>query len=220
MVVDMKWISVSVLMLSLGTAPALADQDVVYRWTDENGEVQYSKTLPPEASKLPHDILSPRGIVLRQILEPGVDDKDLDLEDADDEEDKEPEGLQPLYTEEEKQRLSDRLLMLRYRSEQEILDAMQLEVDQLKYDERILSASRDSAAQALAGEVHTAANMRRAGLDVDEARFEKISGLQRRLSGNRDSMQKLKFREEQIRNSFTRDLERYRGLTAEPEADG
>ena len=61
----------------------------------------------------------------------------------------------------------DRFLLLRYDSEQEIEDAMKVEIKQLDYDRRLMQQSRDSMLQAYTGQIKQAANRQRSGTEVD-----------------------------------------------------
>jgi hypothetical protein len=144
----------------------------VYRWVDENGEVHYSSSLPPDFKDQGHDVLNERGIVT---------DEDQSLTPPAPEEVPEEEQLQELprdssgmkrpdalYSEVEMQRRMDNFLMLRYDSEQEITDAMNVEIKQLEYDRRLLTTTRDSMQDAYRGQIRQAANRQRAGQQVDE----------------------------------------------------
>ena len=88
----------------------------------------------------------------------------------------------------------------------------QLEIDQLSYDERILAASHESVMTALVGQIRSAADRRRAGLEVEPQQKSEISKLRRRLAANEQSAASLDERRETIRKRFEADLERYRIL--------
>lgn len=205
--VKLTWISTAALALALFSA-FYASADVVYRWTDDDGKVHYTPTLPPEAANRPYDILSTDGRVLERITDPGRQQKQA-VESAKNQKKK---GPKPLYSEEEKQVIGDRLLLLKYHSEQEILDAMQLEIDHLKYDERLLKAGHDSAMTSLGYQIRSAANLQRAGQPVPENKLREIRQLQSRILANRRSNSELNLRKEKIRAGFYADLERYREL--------
>ncbi|NNL04005.1 MAG: DUF4124 domain-containing protein, partial [Xanthomonadales bacterium] len=123
----------------------LAEQ--VYRWVDEDGNVHYTESLPPGYKDTGHDVLNERGIVVdeNQKLTPQREPEKRDEEQIKAEEagelPRDSSGLprpKPLYTEEQKQRKMDNFLMLRYDSEQEITEAMNVEIKQLNYDRRLL----------------------------------------------------------------------------------
>ena len=191
----------------------------VYRWVDENGEVHYSESLPPNFQDQGHDVLNERGIVL---------DEDQSLTPTPPEEVPEEEQLQELprdssglkrpnalYSEAELQRRMDNFLMLRYGSEQEITDAMNVEIKQLDYDRRLLTTTRESIEEAYRGQISQAANRQRAGQQVDEKTAIEINRLQARLAENSRSLDNMEIREVDIRAEFGKQLERYRFLEEE-----
>lgn len=200
----------SALLLALGLvygAPAVAED--VYRWVDENGKVHYGRTLPPEYANKPYDILNDQGVVIERVTDPlarqkAPKDKDgrvvVVKEEPEDEDD---DLLQ-----------SDQLLVLRYHSIEEIEEAMEVEVAQLKYDTLLINQSRASAMTALVGQVRSAANRQRAGLPVEAETENDINSLRQSIRRSERSLAALQEREEKIRASFLGHLERYRYLQA------
>jgi len=197
----LKWISVATLVAcGLPWAPLFAEN--VYRYTDENGDVHYSATLPPEYANKPYEIIGPTGIVLERIdpmaiQVPKVVEK------------KEPE---PLYNEEEIRLRSDRLLVLKYHSEEDIFEAMNVEIANLGYDARILDQTQASLVKSLAAQVKEAADRQRAGMPPQEATVQEIESLQARLREGAAARAALETRELEIRAMFMAELERYRYL--------
>lgn len=188
----------------------------VYRWVDENGEVHYSQSLPPNFKDQGHDVLNERGMVT---------DEDQSLTPPPPEEVPDEEQLQELprdssgmkrpkalYSEAEMQRRMDNFLMLRYDSEQEITDAMDVEIKQLDYDRRLLTTTRESMEDAYRGQIRQAANRQRAGQQVDENTALEIAGLQTRLAENSRTLDYMEIREVDIRAEFGKQLERFRFL--------
>ena len=188
----------------------------VYRWVDENGEVHYTQSLPPNFKDQGHDVLNDQGIVT---------DEDLSLtppapEDVPEKEQRQElprdsSGMQrpkALYSEAEMQRRMDNFLMLRYSSEQEINDAMDIEIKQLDYDRRLLTTTRDSMLNSHRGRIRQAANRQRAGKQVDEGVAVEINELQTRLVENGNSLDYMDSRELAVRANFEKQLERYRFL--------
>lgn len=197
----------------LAAGSALAGK--VYRWVDENGEVHYSETLPPDFQDKKHDELDDQGIVRaeNQSLappppKPTVDEGFKELP-------RDSSGMvrpKALYSEEETQKRMDRFLLLRYGSEQEIVDAMEVEIKQLEYDRRLLQTSGESMSEAYRGQIKEAANRQRSGVEVDPEIIRKVADLQIRLASNEESLYNLEAREDEIKVAFGAELERYRYL--------
>jgi hypothetical protein len=208
----------SIMLLSaavMATGSVMAQK--VYRWVDENGEVHYTQSLPPDFQDKKHDVLDERGIVREEdkSLVPAPPPPKPRKEDDPMELPRDSSGMErpkALYSEKEMQEKMDRFLMLRYDSEQEIVDAMTVEINQLEYDRRLLQKSRDSMYEAYRGQIKQAANRQRSGTEVDSEAIASIMGLQARLESNENSLDGLKAREEDITKVFNSELERYRHL--------
>jgi hypothetical protein len=188
----------------------------VYRWVDENGEVHYSETLPPGYKDQGHDVLNSDGIVIdeNQTLTPAPP-VDVPKDEEAQELPRDASGLprpKALYSEAEMQQRMDNFLMLRYDSEQEIIDAMNVEIKQLNYDRRLLEGSRASTNSSYRGQIRVAGEQQRAGLAVDPATMREIRNLRVALARNSKSLEGLQQREDAIRDEFDKQVERYRYL--------
>lgn len=201
----------SAAILAAGSAMAAK----VYRWVDENGEVHYSETLPPDFEDKKHDELDDRGIVRAEDQSLVPPPPEPEPEPDSNELPRDASGMKrpdALYSDEELQRRMDAFLLLRYDSEQEIQDAMTVEIKQLEYDRLLLQASRESMSEAYRGQVREAANRQRSGVEVDPEIIDSIANLQTRLASNGNSLAKLQAREDKIVTDFGAQLERYQFL--------
>jgi hypothetical protein len=195
----------------------LASAAQVYRWVDENGEVHYSESLPPDYHDKDqgHDVLNQQGMVVeegRRLTPPPPaapsKEEPQDLP-------RDASGLprpKAAYSEAEMQQRMDSFLMLRYESEQEILDAMSVEIKQLNYDRRLLEASQASTDAAFRGLVKVAADRQRAGLEVERETTRGINQNRSELASIQAALEGLQQREDAIRADFEKQLERYRYL--------
>lgn len=213
-----------VLMMALTMALTLAfsqaawtQEKKVYRWVDEDGNVHYSESLPPDFQSETHDEMRGDGIVTEEgvsrLPPPPVEEQETKVDKGELPRDK--SGLkrpEPLYSDSERQQRMDRLLLLRYHSEDELVEAMEVEINQLKYDEQLLAATRGSLESSLKSAIDEAGHRQRAGLEVSDQLIVRISNLRARLGENERSLMGLEKRENKIRDSFNRDIERYREL--------
>jgi len=208
--------TITAAAIAAALCPQQLDAAEVYRWVDENGEVHYSESLPPDHKDRGHDVLNQQGIVVGEDQKltpkppPAVPPKDEPQELP-----RDASGLprpKALYSETEMQQRMDNFLMLRYESEQEILDAMNVEIKQLNYDRRLLEGSNASTSQAFRGQIRVAAERQRAGLPVEGKTIREINKLRTNLAKNSESLQGLQKREDAIRADFDKQLERYRYL--------
>ena len=201
-----------VALLFAGTAMGAQ----VYRWVDENGEVHYSESLPPDYQDNGHDVLNRQGRVVKEDQKltpeppPEVPPKEEPQELP-----RDASGLprpKAQFSEAEMQRRMDNFLMLRYDSEQEILDAMNVEIKQLNYDRRLLEGSRASAEKAFRDHIRLAADRQRAGLEVQPKTVREINQNRAQLAQVEVALEGLRQRENAIRTDFDKQLERYRHL--------
>ena len=203
----------SAAILAAGSAMAAK----VYRWVDENGEVHYSETLPPDFVDKKHDELDSRGIVRLkdQSLVPTRSAKPA-TEEGFKELPRDSSGIKrpkALYSDAEVQSRMDGFLLLRYASEQEILDAMAVEISQLEYDRILLQASRESLSVTYRGQIREAATRQRSGVEVDSKIIKSIANFQTRLETYGKSLADLQERQDKIIADFGAQLERYQFLT-------
>ena len=196
---------------------------------DEDGNVHYTESLPPGYKDTGHDVLNERGIVLdeNQKLTPEQAAKQKtedEIKTAEANElPRDTSGLprpKPLYTDAEKEARMDNLLMLRYESEQEIIDAMNVEIKQLNYDRDLLRGSLDSLEEAYRGQIRVAANQQRAGQAVGDEAAREMAGLKSRMAKNARELAALDLREQKIREEFQAQLERYRALLEQYAEEG
>lgn len=217
----------ALLIFSCLALAATASAAEVYRWVDENGEVHYSETLPPDFQDKGHDVLNESGLVTDENIKlTPPPPEEVPEEEQLKELPRDSSGMQrpkQLYSDAEMQRRMDNFLMLRYGSEQEIEDAMNVEIKQLAYDRRLLETTRQSMKDAYRGQIREAANKQRAGQQVPGATYREIEDLQKKLLENDRSIAILDVRELEIRAEFQKQLDRYLFLKeqwAEDSPDG
>jgi predicted RNase H-like nuclease (RuvC/YqgF family) len=115
--------------------------------------------------------------------------------------------------------MEDRLLLLKYRSEADIVEQMEIELDHLKYDFRLLESTGESLTKSLDQLITAAANRQRAGLEIEPEQRGQIDGVRQRMARNEAELDKLRQRSQAIRERFEREIDRYRLLT-QPEQAG
>ena len=195
-------------IISLSVSSLAAD---TYRWKDKDGKVHYGAAVPAEYAEQPYDILNKAGIVIEH-----VEDTSVPIEVRVEEE---IQGRKPLISEEERRRQSDRLLVIQYRSEEEINNARDLQIDQLGYDSKIINQSYASTNNAVRDQIRQAADQQRANQQISEDQQKGIEKLYARLARDEQKRSRMEQREKRIRDRFQADLERYRILTSDADTD-
>jgi hypothetical protein len=191
-------------IISLSVSSLAAD---TYRWKDKDGKVHYGAAVPAEYAEQPYDILNSAGIVIEH-----VEDTSVPIEVR---VEKEIQGRKPLISEEERRRQTDRLLVIQYRSEEEINNARDLQIAQLGYDSKIINQSYASTNNAVRDQIRQAADQQRANQPISEDQQRGIDKLYARLARDEQKRSRMKQREKRIRDRFQADLERYRTLTSD-----
>ena len=225
---DMKnWICIGLAALFvLGAGQGFAQSkkqqpatsgDKVYRWVDEEGNVHYTATLPPDFKDKKADVLDKQGITRETDLSlvPPPPEVAADKKSSKGELPRDSSGMvrpEPLYNATEMQRQKDALLVLRYHSEEEINDALQVEIRQLAYDTNLLTTTRKSLDTAYAGTIKELADRQRAGVAIPPEEIQSIETMKRKMAANDRNMDEIRLREETTREKFAEDLERYRYL--------
>ena len=193
----------------------------VYRWVDKDGNVHYTESLPPDHEDTGHDVLNRQGIVLDENLKLTPEQEKPEKTEEETKADeagslpRDSSGLprpKPLYSEAEKQARMDNLLLLRFDSEQEIVDAMNVEIRQLNYDRGLLEGSRDSAKKSYRDHLRVAANKQRAGNAVSDEDRRQMKEIKSQLDQVNREIAGLDRREDRIRAEFQKTLDRYRAL--------
>jgi hypothetical protein len=191
-------------IISLSVSSLAAD---TYRWKDKDGKVHYGATVPAEYAEQPYDILNSAGMVIEH-----VEDTSVPIEVR---VEKEIQGRKPLISNEERRRQTDRLLVIQYRSEEEITNARDLQIDQLGYDSKIINQSYASTNNAIRDQIRQAADQQRANQQISEDQQKGIDKLYARLARDEQKRARMEQREKRIRDRFQADLERYRVLTSD-----
>lgn len=191
-------------IISLSVSSLAAD---TYRWKDKDGKVHYGAAVPAEYAEQPYDILNSAGMVIEH-----VEDTSVPIEVR---VEKEIQGRKPLISKEERRRQTDRLLVIQYRSEEEINNARDLQIAQLGYDSKIINQSYASTNNAVRDQIRQAADQQRANQTISEDQQRGIDKLYARLARDEQKRSRMKQREKRIRDRFQADLERYRTLTSD-----
>ncbi len=195
-------LTIAVLVL----LPGLVCAQYVYRWVDENGEVHHGNMVPPEYRNFGWERIGPNGVVVERV------ERALTPEERDvlrQEQIRQAE----IEAEQRTQETRDRLLLAAYRSEEDLLDAMELQVSSIDSQRTTIQTSLDLATQRFESLVRRAAQTVRDGGNVSPELTENIEDARGEIADLRANLTNLVQQEREIRERFTAELERYRQLT-------
>lgn len=194
-------VTASAIALLLFTATATAD---MYRYTDENGQVVISNTIPQEASERGYDVLNSSGRVVRTI-DPAPTAEEIE----------EREANKRREESEARQRELDKKLLERFSHPDEAVRAMYRKIRELRGLSQLKRGNISVIENQLDTEQGRAADRERSGRDIPEATLKKI----RRLESNiREIEREINAQEseiESVRRQFLEDIERLEIITGD-----
>lgn len=191
------------LVLSLGlSAGAFAN---MFRYTDENGQVVISSTIPQEATKRGYDILSNNGRVI-ETIPPAPTEEEIAAREAE-------KQRQKALAEQRKQ---DQLLLKRYSHPDQAVKAMYRKIRELEGLIQLKRGNISVITSQLDNEQSRAADMERAGREIPEATLEKIRRLEAQIRDIEREIASQTQEIEQLRKAFEADIKRLEEITDEP----
>jgi hypothetical protein len=201
---------VAILIAGIISLMATSLAAETYRWKDKDGKTHYGAAVPAEYADQPYDILNNAGMVIEHI-----EDTTVPLEVI--AKKKIKKARAPLISAETRRIQSDKLLVIRYSSEEDILKTQELELAQLGYDTKVINQSYQSTTTAIRSQISLAADQQRAGQQISPETQQQIDQLYARQAKDLKRQAVMTNRAAQIRARYQVEIERYRFLTTESE---
>lgn len=174
----------------------------MYRYTDENGQVVISNTIPQEASKRGYDILSNNGRVV-ETVDPEPTKEEIAAREAEEQR----------KAEEEKQLELDRKLLERFSHPNEAVRAMHRKIRELQGLNQLKRGNISVIDSQLDSEQSRAADLERSGRDIPDATLEKIRRLESQIRDIEREINSQNADIKALRDQFERDIERLEEIT-------
>lgn len=192
------------LLATIVTSAAMAQ--TVYRWVDENGEVHYGHAVPAEHAHRGYDRLRRDGTV-RERVAPAMSPE----ERAERAERLAREA--EMEAEQRSQESRDRMLLASYRTEEDIINTMEVQIARVDAQRDDVNSDLDRVTQRFETLIGQAAEETREGRIVPEQLRQNIQASRDRMAELRDRLDELDDEEEGLRNDYAAQLERFRELT-------
>lgn len=189
---------------AFGLLFAAGAQATMYRYTDENGRLVISNTIPQEATKRGYDILSNNGRVVETIA-PAPTAEEIAAREAEKERQKQLEIQQE----------QDRLLLKRFSHPDQAVRAMHRKIRELEGIIQLKRGNISVISSQLDSEQSRAADMERAGRDIPETTLEKIRRLEAQI---RDIEREISAQRQDIgemKRAYEEDIKRLEEITGE-----
>ena len=195
-------VKATALALALGFSVQVAAN--MYRYTDENGQVVISSTIPQEATKRGYDILSNNGRVV-ETIPPAPTEEEIAAREAEKQRQKELA----------EQREKDRALLKRFSHPDQAVKAMHRKIRELEGLIQLKRGNISVISSQLDNEQSRAANMERAGQEIPEATLEKIRRLESQIRDIEREITSQTQEIKELRKAFEADIERLEKVTGE-----
>ena len=189
---------------AFGLLFAAGAQATMYRYTDENGRLVISNTIPQEATKRGYDILSNNGRVVETVA-PAPTAEEIAAREAEKERQKQLEIQQE----------QDRLLLKRFSHPDQAVRAMHRKIRELEGIIQLKRGNISVISSQLDSEQSRAADMERAGRDIPETTLEKIRRLEAQI---RDIEREISAQRQDIgemKKAYESDIKRLEEITGE-----
>ena len=172
---------IALLLGGLSSAAISVEDKLYYRYTNTNGEIVIVGKLPPEASPLGYDIITPGGQVIEKVPRQLTDQELLQ---------KKGELARQQLRKKEAHRLAqwDKSLMLRYSSIADIEAARKRAKQSVKVRISILKSNRSAVKSEIERDQSQAANIERHNGEVPKALEDKIKLLHLKIEDIGDSI--------------------------------
>jgi chromosome segregation ATPase len=194
-------VTASVVALLLFTAAASAG---MYRFTDENGQIVISNTIPQAASKRGYDILNSSGRVI-ETIDPAPTAEQIAAREA----------RKRFEEKQERQLELDKKLLERFSHPDEAVRAMYRKIREL----RGLSQLKRGNISVIEGQLDTeqgrAADRERSGREIAEATLEKIRRLESNIRQIEREISAQQAEIDAVKGQFVKNIERLETITGE-----
>lgn len=192
------------IILLLLTASAWGQS--VYKWVDENGEVHYSQTLPPERAGEAHDRLTNDGLLAERVdrVKTAEELAELKAEQAKRKEQAEQQRIQAQQ---------DRLFLAAFPTEEDVRQAIQSRREAVIAERGSVESLIEQGRARFAARVERAAALERRGEAVPESIIEQIATDRAAIRELNDRLDRIDARLEALDQELAAELRRHRRLT-------
>jgi len=195
-----------VLQIILLLLAASASAQNVYKWVDEDGEVHYSQTLPPERAGQAHDRLTEDGLLAERVDRVKTADElaALKAEQAHKKEEAEQRRIQAQQ---------DRLFLAAFPTEEDVRHSIQSRRDTVMAERDSVESLIEQSRARFAARVERAAALERRGEPVPESIIERIASDREAIRDLNERLDQIDARLAALDEELAAELRRHRRLT-------
>lgn len=207
----MRRVVVAVLLPLLATLAAPVDAQKLYRWTDKNGQVQYTDQLPPEAAGDERAELNKQGVTVTRTERARTPEEQAAY-------DAEQATLVEQQREAEERAKMDAVLVGSYPTEADLQRSYKERFDLIEQSLESARVSIRSQEKSLADLLAHAADLERNGKLVSQTVIDSITRTRAQVSEQRGYLQRREAEGTALRAEFDALVKRYRELKGETPA--
>ena len=213
---------ITIALLTLGSSAMARDEQRVYKWTDDEGNVHYSDSIPAEYAERPKEVLNDHGVTVGE-LEGKKTAEQLEQERIENDR----------RVARELQRRADQALLATYLSVDEIIMHRDRRVELFQAQSRVTELYLRNLDRRLEGLREEASRYQPYSTDpnapmIDEALAVELSKTKDTISRHERNLRKYESDEKQIIERFDGDIQRFKtlkgidkgtGFTAKPKVE-
>jgi len=189
----------------LSGGEALAER--IYKWVDENGEIQYGDRVPPQYATTERSIMNDQGQTVKVYEAPKSPEEKAEVQ-----------ALVKQQAEErkiaEQHAVRDHSLLSTYSSEEDMLMARDSKISSVETLIQLTNSRLDSMQEHLNELTNDAAEFERSGKKLPEGLVNQMKNLKEQIENNEDFLKTKQTEKEQLASKFDEDIKRYRELTS------
>lgn len=192
----------SALLLAAAMGASLPANAQMYRYTDAQGQVVISNTIPQEATKRGYDILGSNGRVV-ETVPPAPTKEEIAAREAE----------KKRQQERERQREQDELLLKRYSHPDQAVEAMHRKVREMNGLIQLKRGNIQVISSQLNNEQSRAADMERAGRDIPQPTLDKIRRLESQIDEIEQDIANQRHEIAELKKAYRQDIKRLEVIT-------
>lgn len=191
----------------LSGGEALAER--IFKWVDENGEIQYGDRVPPKYASKERSLINDQGQTVKVYEAAKTPEQKA-----------EAQSLARQQAEQKKlaeqQAVRDHSLLSTYSSEEDMLAARDNKIASMETLIQLTNTRLDSMQQRLTELTNDAAEFERSGKKLPEGLVNQMKNTKEQIRQNEEFVKNKEKEKVQFAQKFDADIKRYRELTAKP----
>jgi hypothetical protein len=194
-----------VLCALLSVSAVTARAGKLYKWVDDNGQIRYGDSIPPQYARKSNQTLNEQGIVVEQKAAAKTPEQLA-------EEAREKEAKAEAERISQEKAHQDRILLDTFTNEDEMIMTRDGKIEAIEAIIRVTNGRSEKLRQRLAELRQHAANLERAGKPVPENLNGEIADSRHQIEQNLRYVKNRKIEQQKIRDKFEADIRRFREL--------